>query len=122
MLPMVILVVMANLALNSVGDTTAEKIVHQALKAVEYMTLESVNGFGEPLALQDGVLMKEVVSLLGAGGLLAQYQQNTDVDIAVFIDGRMLAASYDGTAELDSKVTDRVMKGEEIFLTSLLIG
>ena len=121
LLPMVILVVMAGLALNSVGDTTAEMIVHQALKAVEYMTLESVNRFGEPLTMQDGVLTKEGVSLSGSGGLLAQYQQNTDVDIAVFMGGRMLAASYDGTAELDSKETDRVMKGEEIFLTSVMI-
>lgn len=121
LLPMVILVVMANLALNSVGDTTAENIVHQALRAVKYLTVQSINGFGEPLAMQDGVLMKEEISLSGSNGLLATYQQNTDVDIAIFMGGRILAASYDGTAELDSKITERVLKGEEIFLTSVMI-
>lgn len=122
LLPMIVLILLANLTLDSLGTVTAERLANQELKAVQYMTIQAVSGFGEPLGVQNGMLMKGDVALSGTDGLMATYKRNTGIDVAVFLSGNMLASSFNGTVDVDSRTTNRVSNGEEVFLTSVRVG
>lgn len=42
LVPMIIVVVLAILALDNVGDTTAERLVQQELSSAQYLTMQSL--------------------------------------------------------------------------------
>lgn len=115
LVPMVIVVIMAILALDNVGDTTAERLVQQELSSVQYLTMQSLLRSGESLSFQDGELRLGDMPVSGSKGLLATYKEETGVEVAVFMGGKMVAASFDGTVDVSSKITDKVTAGEDVF-------
>lgn len=118
LVPMVIVVVMSILALDNVGDTTAENLAKQELASVQYLTMQSLLRGGESLSFQDGALYLGDTAVSGSQGLLATYKEETGVEVAVFMGGNMVAASFDGTVDVSSKITEKVAAGEEVFETS----
>ena len=118
LVPMVILVVLAILALDNVGDTTAEGLAKQELKSVQYLTMQSLLRAGQSLSFQDGGLYLGDTAVSGSEGLLATYKEETGVEVAVFMGGKMVAASFDGTVDVSSKITDKVTAGQDVFETS----
>lgn len=122
LVPMIVLVTMALLALDNACQTTASMVVNQALTAVKYMTIDSLSRFGEPMSVVDGELIKGDVKVSGADGLLAEYKRNTNIDVAIFVGDTLMASSFNANVSVDSKTSGRVLSGESVFLSSMMIG
>lgn len=118
LVPMIIVVVLAILALDNVGDTTAERLVQQELSSAQYLTMQSLLRSGQSLSFQDGELRLGDMAVSGSQGLLATYKEETGMEVAIFMGGKLVAASFDGTVNVGSKITDRVMAGEDVFVKS----
>ncbi|MCM1190700.1 MAG: methyl-accepting chemotaxis protein [bacterium] len=122
LLPMIVLVIMAVMALDNACETTADMVVNQELSAVKYMTIQAISEFGDPLSVEDGHLMKGDVVVSGSQGLLATYKRTTGVDVAIFVGNTLMATSFDGNVAVDGGVSARVLAGEEVFVTSMKIN
>ena len=118
LVPMIIVVVLAILALDNVGDTTAERLVQQELSSAQYLTMQSLLRSGQSLSFQDGELRLGDMAVSGSQGLLATYKEETGMEVAIFMGGKLVAASFDGTVNVGSKITDRVMAGEDVLVKS----
>lgn len=126
LVPMIVIVIFAVLALDSVGDRTAASMAKSELKAEQYLMEQSIRNVGDgEFGMTDGQLMKGDVVLSGEKGLLATYKQNTGVDMAIFIGTGMAATSLPGTdagTTVSNKISDKVLAGEEVFQSSVKIG
>lgn len=122
LLPLILMIVFATLALQAVGTNTAKKMIQQELSAVKYMTLQNLNESAGEITFRDGVLYKGDVPLSGDQGLLAEYRKETGVDMAIFMGDQLLASSMNGQIELSSAVSDKVYAGEDYFTDTLDIG
>jgi methyl-accepting chemotaxis protein len=108
LVPMIILVVFAILAIRNVGSATAEELVGDELKTAEYLIREG--------------LQNSATTAANVEENLADYTKETGVDMAIYMNNELLASSFASAPSLDSDVKKRVTAGEEIFLSSLEIG
>lgn len=122
LVPMIVVVILSILALDNVGDTTAERLVEQELASVKYLTMQSLLRSGKSLSFQDGALYLGDTPVSGEEGLFAAYRDETGVEVAVFMGGKMVASSFDGAVDVSSKISDRVIAGEDVFEISYQIN
>ncbi len=122
LVPMIILVVFGILAIEKVGNTTAELMTRDELKTAEYLISQGLESSGDQITYENGKLMKGDTPVSGSDGLLATYAKETGVDMAIYLDNDLLASSFGSTPSLDSSVRGKVLAGEEVFLSSIKIG
>lgn len=125
LVPMLVLVIFAVLALRSVGDKTASVLVEEELSAMQYMLQQNLLNAGDgEFTMADGQMYKGEVPLSGENGLLAVIRQNTGIESAVFIGTDMVASSMDGGngETVSSRISDKVLAGEEMYADSVKIG
>lgn len=125
MVPMVVLVFFAVLALRSVGDRTASVLVEDELSDMQYMLQQNLKNAGDgEFAMVDGQMYKGDIPLSGENGLLAAIRQNTKIESAIFIGTNMVASSMTGGngETVSSRISDKVLAGEEVYSNSLKIG
>lgn len=124
LVPIIILVIFSALALNAVGDDTAERIVEKELAATEYATGLSLSSLSEEgFRVENGQLYKGEVNLSENQKYLQMIKENTGVDIVMFWDGQQMVSSITNSeAVLDSKAAEAVKRGEGYFSTSAKIG
>lgn len=123
---LLVLVVFSIAALRSVGNKTARQMAEEELWGMAYMMGQNIINTGEgELQIIDGQLTKGDMVLSGEDGLLAEYKRHTDVDTAIFIGTNLVATSLNNIQEgeqIGSRVSDKVLAGEEVFLSSMKIG
>lgn len=125
LVPMVVLVFFAVLALRSVGDRTASVLVEEELSAMQYMLQQNLMNAGDgEFAMVDGQMYKGDIPLSGENGLLAAIRQNTKIESAIFIGTDMAASSMTGGngGTVSSRISDKVLAGEEVYSDSVKIG
>lgn len=125
LVPMLVLVIFAVLALRSVGDKTASVLVEEELSAMQYMLQQNLLNAGDgEFTMADGQMYKGEVPLSGENGLLAVIRQNTGIESAVFIGTDMVASSMNGGSgeTVSSRISDKVLAGEEMYADSVKIG
>lgn len=125
MVPMLVLVFFAVLAFRSVGDRTASAVVEKELASMQYMLQQNLMNAGDgEFTMADGQMYKGDVPLSGENGLLAAIRQNTRIESAVFIGTDMVASSMTGGngETVSSRISDKVLAGEEVYTGSVKIG
>lgn len=124
LVPMTILVIFAALALDAVGDDTAERIIKQELGATGYMMELYLNNFStEDFRMENGELYKGELNLSQDQYFLKSVKESTGVDMILFWNNQQIVSSIDGTAlALDSKVTTALTSGDDYFDSSLKVG
>ncbi|MCM1540107.1 MAG: methyl-accepting chemotaxis protein [Blautia sp.] len=125
MIPIVILVVFTVLSLRNVGNRTASHLVEQELSATQYMIRQGLMSGEGSFNMVDGQMYRGETMLSGEGGMLAEIKQNTHIDSALFIGTNMAATTLDNTdsgTTVSTRISDRVLAGEEVFTNSVKIG
>ena len=124
LIPMIILVFFAALALEAVGDDTAEKVVERELSATEYaMSLCLSNLSTEDFKMENGQLYKGEINLSQDQQFLKMVKENTGVDIVMFWDNQQIVSSIDNAViTLDGKASEAIKSGGTYYDTSLKIG
>ncbi|MCM1217064.1 MAG: methyl-accepting chemotaxis protein [Lachnospiraceae bacterium] len=125
MIPIVILVIFTVLSLRNVGNRTASHLVEQELSATQYMIRQGLMSGEGSFNMVDGQMYRGETMLSGEGGMLAEIKQNTHIDSALFIGTNMAATTLDNTdsgTTVSSRISDRVLAGEEVFTDSVKIG
>ena len=125
LLPMIILVIFAVLALRAVGVDTAEKLVKQELNAMQYAMTESLNSISEEgFRYENGCLYKGEVNLSENQDFPMRFKENTGVDIALFWGSEIATSSFgkDAQAAIDKKVTDSVLGGQEYYSNGMKLN
>ncbi len=124
MLPMIVLVIFATLALRAVGNDTAERLVEKELNATEYamqLNLDSVSP--EDFRYENGTLYKGDVVLAEQKDFLANFKAETGVDVALFWGNELVVTSIDSSnIVLETKSAEASMAGETYFDTSADLG
>ena len=130
LVPMIVLVTMAVLALRSVGNGTAEGLVQQELKAMTYFannTLEKASDGG--YRYEDGCLYKGELDLTEDNNFLDSFRENSEVEIALFYGTQSVATSMlDGSdarvlgVEAPESVSSKVLNGENCFESGVNMG
>lgn len=101
LLPLIIIVIFAVLALQAVGNSTAENLVKSELGGMQYAV---------EWKSADAAFLKE-------------FKENTGVDVALFEGADMTVSSIDTSmTSVDSKISAGVLAGEEYFDSSMDIG
>ena len=124
LVPMLVIVIFASLALDAVGDDTAERLVREELVATEYaMQLNLNNASEEGFRYENGVLYKGEINLSDNLVFLETFKENTGVDVALFW-GKELAVSdiNESGIRLNDAVADQVLAGENYYSTSVKLG
>ena len=124
LVPMLVIVIFASLALDAVGDDTAERLVREELVATEYaMQLNLNNASEEGFRYENGVLYKGEINLSDNLVFLETFKENTGVDVALFW-GKELAVSdiKESGIRLNDAVADQVLAGENYYSTSVKLG
>ena len=124
LVPMMVIVIFASLALDAVGDDTAERLVREELVATEYaMQLNLNNASEEGFRYENGVLYKGEINLSDNLVFLETFKENTGVDVALFW-GKELAVSdiNESGIRLNDAVADQVLAGENYYSTSVKLG
>lgn len=124
LVPMLVIVIFASLALDAVGDDTAERLVREELVATEYaMQLNLDNASEEGFRYENGVLYKGEINLSDNLVFLETFKENTGVDVALFW-GKELAVSdiKESGIRLNDAVADQVLAGENYYSTSVKLG
>lgn len=126
LLPMVVLVVFAVLALRAVGGDTAGGIMKQTLSAMEYSMEVNLNNFsdGDYHYEADG-LYKGDVNLTQGNEFLVQYKENTGIDTVVFGGDKALVSSMNtdvASIVLDKEVSSTVLSGKEYYSCDMMLG
>ncbi len=109
LLPVVLLIVFTNLALEAVGNDTAEKMVQQELESVSYLVEQG-------LVDETGEISPD------AGALLAGYADGTDTRLALFVDNQLVAASFGGAFTPDAAVMGSVTAGKPVFVEEISVN
>lgn len=124
LVPMLVIVIFASLALDAVGDDTAERLVREELVATEYaMQLNLNNASEEGFRYENGVLYKGEINLSDNLVFLETFKENTGVDVALFW-GKELAVSdiKESGIRLNDAVAEQVLAGENYYSTSVKLG
>ena len=124
LVPMLVIVIFASLALDAVGDDTAERLVREELVATEYaMQLNLNNASEEGFRYENGVLYKGEINLSDNLVFLETFKENTGVDVALFW-GKEHAVSdiNESGIRLNDAVADQVLAGENYYSTSVKLG
>lgn len=130
LVPMIVIVIMAILALRAVGNDTAEKMVEQELKAMAYV-MESSLGQTAPgeLSYRDGNLYKGEMNLTEGQAFLDNFETNTNVDVTIFWGTSSTVTSIKDASgsrvsnvEVSSRISDKVLGGEPSFSSSVTVG
>jgi len=125
LVPMIVLVVIAVFGLNRVGNNTALKLAEKELITMKYMMERNLLLVPGEYRSENGQFYIGEVKLSGSDGLLATYKKNTGVDTAIFIGTNITASSLpnvDGGTEISSRISNKVLSGEEVFNSSLKLG
>lgn len=124
LIPMVILVIFAALALNAVGDDTATKIMEKELRATGYMMgLCLDNLSSEDYRMENGELYKGEINLSQDQQFLKSVRENTGVDMILFWENRQVVSSIDGVnITPDNNIMQTVLDGGTYFEQSMKIG
>lgn len=124
LIPMIILVIFAALALNAVGDDTATKIMEKELRATGYMMgLCLDNLSSEDYRMENGELYKGEINLSQDQQFLKNVRENTGVDMILFWGNQQVVSSIDGVnITPDNNVMQTVLGGGTYFDNSMKIG
>lgn len=126
LLPMVIIVIFAVLALRAVGEDTAEGLVNQELKGMQYaieVNLESASD--KEFRFENGCLYKGEINLTEEQNFLSSFKENTGVDVALFWGNQIAASSLGANAAsltIDEKTANMVLGGQEHYSTGLKLN
>lgn len=85
LIPLVLLVVMAGLAIRAVGTDVSEKVVKHELQATAYsmQNIFTVLDAGE-FKIEDGILYKGACNLSEEQTMLDEFKNKTEVDVTIF--------------------------------------
>lgn len=124
LLPMVIIVIFAVLALQAVGRDTASGLLQQELAAMRYtMELNLDNASEEGFRYENGNLLKGPVNFTEESYFLDNFKENTGVDVTLFWGTDPAVTSLSDTnVKLDSALSDRVLAGEAFYQENVLLG
>lgn len=109
LLPVVVLIMFTNLALEAVGNDTAEKMLKQELASVSYLVEQGLKD-------ETGAVSAD------SSALLATYGDKTETAIALFVDDRLVAASFGGTFTPEASVLGSVTAGNPVFLEKMILN
>ena len=124
LMPMLVIIFFAMLALKAVGNNTAETLVKEELAATEYaMQLNLDSASGEGFRYENGSLCKGEINFTENQSFFQNFTSNTNVDVVLFWDKEAAAASFDYSGiVLSDSVASKVLAGSEYFDTSLKLG
>ena len=124
LMPMLVIIFFAMLALKAVGNNTAETLVKEELAATEYaMQLNLDSASGEGFRYENGSLCKGEINFTENQSFFQNFTSNTNVDVVLFWDKEAAAASFDYSGiVLSDSVASKVLSGSEYFDTSLKLG
>ena len=124
LMPMLVIIFFAMLALKAVGNNTAETLVKEELAATEYaMRLNLDSASGEGFRYENGSLCKGEINFTENQSFFQNFTSNTNVDVVLFWDKEAAAASFDYSGiVLSDSVASKVLAGSEYFDTSLKLG
>lgn len=125
LIPMVVLVIFADLALEAVGNDTAAKLVSQELNAMQYnMEVNLSNASDEGFRFENNGLYKGPINLSEDKAFLENFKANTGVDVALFWNDTVAVSSKTEMMgyTADSKITNQVLGGDEYSSSSLKIN
>ena len=124
LMPMLVIIFFAMLALKAVGNNTAETLVKEELAATEYaMRLNLDSASGEGFRYENGSLCKGEINFTENQSFFQNFTSNTNVDVVLFWDKEAAAASFDYSGiVLSDSVASKVLSGSEYFDTSLKLG
>lgn len=130
LVPMIVLVVLAILALEAVGSGTAESMVSQELKAMSYIMENDINTVSDgPMEWKDGNLYKGEMNLTENIIFLDNFAANTDVEVALYWGTECAATSMKDSAGnrisesmSDTGISAKVLGGESCFVPEIKIA
>ena len=110
--PLIILVVMAGLALETVGSSTADRTMENELRTTVYAVEQAAALVSDgDFSVTDGELYKGDYNLSADTAFLDSFKANTGVDVTLFWGNERLATSvvdHNGTRALHTKISDEV--------------
>ena len=123
LMPMLVIIFFAMLALKEVGNNTAETLVKEELVATEYaMQLNLDSASGEGFRYENGSLCKGEINFTENQSFFQNFTSNTNVDVVLFWDKEAAAASFDYSGiVLSDSVASKVLAGSEYFDTFFAI-
>ncbi|MCI8530075.1 MAG: methyl-accepting chemotaxis protein [Lachnospiraceae bacterium] len=125
LVPMVLLVVCAVIGLSRVGNKTALKMAEEQLVTMNYLMMRNIATVSGKYHMVDDQFYIGSRKLSGEDGMLSTYKQNTGVDTVLFVGTDIKASSLPNTiqsTDISSKITDRVLAGEDIFIPSIKLA
>ena len=113
LMPMLVIIFFAMLALKAVGNNTAETLVKEELAATEYaMQLNLDSASGEGFRYENGSLCKGEINFTENQSFFQNFTSNTNVDVVLFWDKEAAAASFDYSGiVLSDSVASKVLAG-----------
>ena len=86
LMPMLVIIFFAMLALKAVGNNTAETLVKEELAATEYaMQLNLDSASGEGFRYENGSLCKGEINFTENQSFFQNFTSNTNVDVVLFL-------------------------------------
>ena len=124
LMPMLVIIFFAMLALKAVGNNTADTLVKEERAATEYaMQLNLDSASGEGFRYENGSLCKGEINFTENQSFFQNFTSNNNVDVVLFWDKEAAAASFDYSGiVLSDSVASKVLAGSEYFDTSLKLG
>ena len=124
MIPMIVLVIFAALALQAVGKDTAERIVERELNATEYAMQLNLDKVSEgDFQYDNGALYKGDVRLADEKEFLVAFKNETGVDVALFWGTELVVTSIDNSGiVLDGDSAEAALAGNTYFSASTDLG
>ena len=111
-IPLILLVVLAGLAMNTVGSTTAGGCTERELKTAVYAVEHELNLLAEgEFTAKDGVLYKGEYDLTAYTGFFDEFKTYTDVDVTIFWANERLATSVvdnSGSRAVHTTISDEL--------------
>lgn len=130
LVPMLVIVIMAVLALRAVGSDTAEKMVNEELKAMSYVmnsTLESMAPGA--ISVKDGSLYKGEANITENQTFLDEFMNNTNISVGFFWGTDCMATSIKdeagnrlGDISVSNEISSSILGGEALFIPAIKIN
>ncbi len=125
LVPMILLVIVAVVGLSRVGNKTAVKMAEEQLITMKYMMLRNIGTIKGKSRIVNGQFYIGDKKMSGEEGVLAAYKENTGVDTLIFMGTDIVASSLSYSiqgSEISSRISNKVLGGEDVFEPSLKIG